>query len=154
MDETVQLWLEFANADLETASFLYEKQYPRQLEIICYHCQQAGEKAIKALYLAREIPGGIPRKHDLWFLLEQMKNTVKIPEIIYDAAEKLDPYAIVFRYPGENRVDDYRAKHATELAKAIVEWAKQIIESVAQLSELSKGEESVQADAGNQASNV
>ena len=106
------------------------------------------------MYLAREIPGGIPRKHDLWFLLEQMKNTVKIPEIIYDAAEKLDPYAIVFRYPGENRVDDYRAKHATELAKAIVEWAKQIIESVAQLSELSKGEESVQADAGNQASNV
>ena len=48
MDESIQLWLEFASADLETASFLYEKQYPRQLEIICYHCQQAGEKAIKA----------------------------------------------------------------------------------------------------------
>ena len=75
MDDNVQLWLEFANADLETADFLYEKQYPRQLEIICYHCQQAGEKAIKALYIAKEIPGGIPRKHDLWFLLEQMKNT-------------------------------------------------------------------------------
>ena len=111
MDDNVQLWLEFANADLETADFLYEKQYPRQLEIICYHCQQAGEKAIKALYIAKEIPGGIPRKHDLWFLLEQMKNIVDIPESIYDAAEKLDPYAIVFRYPGENRVDDYRAPH-------------------------------------------
>ena len=35
MDESIQLWLEFASADLETASFLYEKQYPRQLEIIC-----------------------------------------------------------------------------------------------------------------------
>ncbi len=42
MDESIQLWLDFANADLETASFLYEKQHPRQLEIICYHCQQAG----------------------------------------------------------------------------------------------------------------
>ena len=67
MDDNVQPWLEFANADLETADFLYEKQYPRQLEIICYHCQQAGEKAIKALYIAKEIPGGIPRKHDRCF---------------------------------------------------------------------------------------
>ena len=128
MDDNVQLWLEFANADLETADFLYEKQYPRQLEIICYHCQQAGEKAIKALYIAKEIPGGIPRKHDLWFLLEQMKNVVDIPESIYDAAEKLDPYAIVFRYPGENRVDDYRAKQAIGLAKAIIDWVNQNIE--------------------------
>ena len=128
MDDNVQLWLEFANADLETADFLYEKQYPRQLEIICYHCQQAGEKAIKALYIAKEIPGGIPRKHDLWFLLEQMKNVVDIPESIYDAAEKLDPYAIVFRYPGENRVDDYRAKQAIGLAKTIINWVNQNIE--------------------------
>lgn len=128
MDDNTQLWLEFANADLETASFLYDKQYPRQLEIICYHCQQAGEKAIKALYIAKDIPGGIPRKHDLWFLLEQMKNAVEIPESIYDAAEKLDPYAIVFRYPGENRVDDYRAKQAINLAKTIVKWVCQSIE--------------------------
>ena len=128
MDDNVQLWLEFAKADLETADFLYEKQYPRQLEIICYHCQQAGEKAIKALYIAKEIPGGIPRKHDLWFLLEQMKNVVDIPESIYDAAEKLDPYAIVFRYPGENRVDDYRAKQAIGLAKTIINWVNQNIE--------------------------
>ena len=128
MDDNVQLWLEFANADMETADFLYEKQYPRQLEIICYHCQQAGEKAIKAVYIAKEIPGGIPRKHDLWFLLEQMKNVVEIPESIYDAAEKLDPYAIVFRYPGENRVDDYRSKQAIGIAKAIIDWVNQNIE--------------------------
>ena len=76
MDEALPIWLEYADADLSTALFLYEKQWPRQLEIICYHCQQAGEKAVKALYLAAEIPGGIPRKHDLWFLLEQIKGKV------------------------------------------------------------------------------
>ena len=80
------------------------------------------------MYIAKEIPGGIPRKHDLWFLLEQMKNAVRIPESIYDAAEKLDPYAIVFRYPGENRVYDYRAKQAIILAKTIVDWVWQSIE--------------------------
>jgi len=55
-----------------------------------------------------------------------MKNTIRIPESIYDAAEKLDPYAIVFRYPGENRVDDYRAKQAIGLAQSIVDWVKAI----------------------------
>ena len=127
MDETIRVWLEYAEVDLKTAAFLYEKQYPRQLEIICFHCQQAGEKAIKALYLAKEIPGGIPRKHDLWFLLEQMKNMVMIPESIYDAAEKLDPYAIAFRYPGENKVEDYRAKQAIQMAEEIIQWVKQSI---------------------------
>ena len=70
----------------------------RARKIICYHCQQAGEKAVKALYLAADIPGGIPRKHDLWFLLEQIKGKVDIPETIFDAAEELDPYAIIVRY--------------------------------------------------------
>ena len=78
MDEAVAVWLEYADGDLSTAEFLYEKQWPRQLEIICYHCQQAGEKAVKALYLAANIPGGIPRKHDLWFLLEQIKGQVSV----------------------------------------------------------------------------
>ena len=67
-------WLTYAEADLGVAKHLFRTYYPKPLAIICYHCQQAGEKAIKALYLAKEIPGGIPRKHDLWFLLEQMKN--------------------------------------------------------------------------------
>ena len=57
MDENIARWLEYADADLSTAEFLYEKQWPRQLEIICYHCQQAGEKAVKALYLAANVPG-------------------------------------------------------------------------------------------------
>lgn len=124
MDEAIPIWLEYADGDLSTAQFLYEKQWPRQLEIICYHCQQAGEKAVKALYLAADIPGGIPRKHDLWFLLEQIKGKVDIPETILDAAEELDPYAIIVRYPSENRVDDYLTKKALEQAKLITDWAK------------------------------
>ncbi len=52
MDKAIPIWFEYADSDLETARFLFEKQDPPQLEIICYHCQQAGEKAVKALYLA------------------------------------------------------------------------------------------------------
>jgi len=128
MDDAIPIWLEYADGDLTTAEFLYEKQWPRQLEIICYHCQQAGEKAVKALYLAAEIPGGIPKKHDLWFLLEQIKGQVVVPESILEAAEELDPYAIIVRYPSENRVDDYLTKKALGQAKQIVEWSKTEIE--------------------------
>lgn len=128
MDDAIPIWLEYADGDLTTAEFLYEKQWPRQLEIICYHCQQACEKAVKALYLAAEIPGGIPKKHDLWFLLEQIKGQVVVPESILEAAEELDPYAIIVRYPSENRVDDYLTKKALGQAKQIVEWSKTEIE--------------------------
>ena len=37
MDDAIPIWLEYADGDLTTAEFLYEKQWPRQLEIICYH---------------------------------------------------------------------------------------------------------------------
>lgn len=131
MDDAIPIWLEYADGDLTTAEFLYEKQWPRQLEIICYHCQQAGEKAVKALYLAAEIPGGIPKKHDLWFLLEQIKGQVVVPENILEAAEELDPYAIIVRYPSENRVDDDLTKKALKQARLIVDWAKTEIEKKA-----------------------
>jgi len=129
MDENIARWLEYADADLSTAEFLYEKQWPRQLEIICYHCQQAGEKAVKALYLAANVPGGIPCKHDLWFLLQQIQEKIKIPENIWDAAEELDPYGIIVRYPSENRVEDYMAKKALEQSGLIVQWVKKEIKN-------------------------
>lgn len=128
MDEAISIWVEYAVGDLTTAEFLYDKQWPRQLEIICYHCQQAGEKAVKALYLAAGIPGGIPRKHDLWFLLEQIKGQVEVPESIMDVAEELDPYAIIVRHPSENRVDDYLTQRALKQARQIVDWSKLEIE--------------------------
>ena len=42
--ESFSEWLRYANMDLDAAKFLFENQYPKPLEIICYHCQQAAEK--------------------------------------------------------------------------------------------------------------
>ena len=127
MDEIIAAWLAYADADYMTAAFLYEKQHPRQLEIICYHCQQAAEKAIKALYLALGIPGGIPRKHDLAFLLQQLSAMVVVPQRIENAAMRLDPYAIIVRYPGDDRVDEFLTKNALEQAKEVLDWVKKQI---------------------------
>ena len=49
------MWIEFAKTDLGVAKHLDEQYYPKPLEIICYHCQQAAEKAIKAIiYVGRK----------------------------------------------------------------------------------------------------
>ena len=87
MNADILRWLEYADADLDVASFLFENRYPQPLEIICFHCQQAAEKAIKAVYLWAEVPGGIPRKHDLAFLLEQLTGRLSIEERYFDCAE-------------------------------------------------------------------
>lgn len=40
-------WTAFEEADLEVAVHLTKTFRPKPLEIICFHCQQASEKAVK-----------------------------------------------------------------------------------------------------------
>ena len=47
MNQETKQWLDMADMDLGVAKYLMENYYPKPLEIICYHCQQAAEKAIK-----------------------------------------------------------------------------------------------------------
>ena len=41
-------WMKYAVADFTAATHL-TSHHPVQLEIVCYHSQQAGEKALKAI---------------------------------------------------------------------------------------------------------
>ena len=123
----VQEWLDYAWTDYDVAVFLYENRHPQPLEIICYHCQQAAEKAIKALYIALDIPGGVPRKHDLSFLLNQIQGKVSVSKELRQHADSLSVYGIAARYPAEIPVDDGRTKLAILAAKYIMDWAKENI---------------------------
>lgn len=128
MAPDVQSWIAFAETDLGVAKHLAATYYPKPLEIICYHCQQAAEKAIKALYLALQIPGGLPRKHDLSFLLNQMRDSVPIPPEIRQYADRLNVYGVIVRYPAEISIDEQRTALAIQFAGAIVCWAKACLE--------------------------
>ena len=123
----IQEWLDYAWTDYDVALFLYENRRPQPLEIICYHCQQSAEKAIKALYIMLELPGGIPRKHDLSFLLNQMQARISIPKEIRQCADMLNVYGIAARYPTEIPVDGSRTILAVRAAKSIFDWAKEQI---------------------------
>ncbi len=69
-EEDVKEWLRFANMDLNTAKHLFETMYPKPYEIICYHCQQAAEKFIKAIFVLTQKE--IVKTHDLVVLAKSL----------------------------------------------------------------------------------
>ena len=127
MENEAKLWMQFAETNLGTAKHLMDTYYPKPLEIICYHSQQAAEMAIKALIIYHGAQGGLPKKHNLSFLLEQMKNMVNIPEEYYDYADILTPYGVSARYPNELFLEEQDAEEALVLSEKILVWVKGLI---------------------------
>lgn len=125
MNKEAGEWFNFARQDLSVAQHLYDTFYPKPLEIICYHCQQSAEKAIKALIVNKGSQGGLPRSHDISFLLEQISKMYVIPEKFYDYGDTLSPYGVASRYPHELFLEERNAEQALHFSKEIVEWVKQ-----------------------------
>ena len=75
--------------------------------------------------------GGIPKKHDIFLLLNQIKNIVDIDEKFYDYADILSPYGVAMRYPNELQIDENHAARAIELANYFTSWANGYIIGVA-----------------------
>ena len=123
-------WMSFSENDYKVAQHLYEAFYPMPCEIICYHCQQASEKAIKAVYIGYGLPGGIPKKHDLSFLLNQLRNHVPVSDELLEYADELTPYGVTVRYPSEIRIDERDTKEALKHTKAIMDWASTSIQAL------------------------
>ena len=121
-------WLSYAEADLGVAEHLNKTYHPKPLEIICFHCQQAAEKAVKSVIVLNGSQGGIPKKHDLFLLLNQIKNMVSIEEKYYDYADILAPYGVAMRYPSELFLEDRHAEKAIQIASEFVEWSKLILD--------------------------
>ncbi len=120
-------WLSYAKDDLGVAKHLFETYYPQPLSIICYHSQQAAEKAVKSIIVLHGSQGGMPKKHDIFLLLNQIKNMVNIDEKFYDYADILSPYGVAMRYPNELELEIRHAKKATEMAEEFVDWAEVVI---------------------------
>jgi HEPN domain-containing protein len=88
-------WFRFAEDDLEAAKYLMGMT-ARKLEIICYHCQQCAEKAIKSLYALKDME--IPRTHDLRILASSPQFLHYFSDLNAVLA-MLQPFAVVVRYP-------------------------------------------------------
>ncbi|KKR34097.1 MAG: HEPN domain protein [Candidatus Gottesmanbacteria bacterium GW2011_GWC2_39_8] len=88
-------WLSFAEYDLKTAKWNFEGKIYTS---VCYVCQQAAEKALKALILYFGITP--PKIHSLDRLISLIRNKTDISEI-ETHCRNLDKYYITTRYPGQ-----------------------------------------------------
>lgn len=90
---------------------------------MCFHAQQAAEKAIKALLIRHGVQ--FPYVHDLAALLTLLeKATGDLPEAIRQA-EWLTRFAVQTRYPGTAPpVRDKEYREALKLAGEVVRWAE------------------------------
>ena len=90
---------------------------------MCFHAQQAAEKAIKGLLIWHGIQ--FPYVHDLAALLTLLeKATGDLPESIRQA-DRLTRFAVQTRYPGTGApVSQEKYREATKLAEGVVRWAE------------------------------
>jgi HEPN domain-containing protein len=121
MPGSPQDWLARAKSDLILARLpLPEGAF---YEDLCFHAQQAAEKAIKAVY---QFHGLIFRyTHDLEELLAGLKQKgLVLPQKI-DESIILTSFAWEARYPGLNEpVSEEEHSKAVEHAEAVVAWAE------------------------------
>lgn len=116
-------WLRHAYSDLALANTLPLPQI--LLDQLCFHAQQAAEKALKAVLIAHGIP--VPRTHNLRTLFDLLPADVPAPPHIQEAAG-LSDYAVASRYPGVSEpVEAEEYREAVDLAEVVVYWAEQVL---------------------------
>ena len=116
-------WLRIARSDLALAT----AQPPAGvlLECLCFHAQQAAEKALKALLISRN--AAFPKTHSLRMLLDLAGQFSPVPAEVERAAILTD-YAVTGRYPGDfEPVEEGEYREAVRLAEQVVAWVERMI---------------------------
>ncbi len=118
-------WLRYAESDLEIARITQSSRI--LLEGLCFHAQQAAEKALKAVLISQAIP--FPRTHNITILIDLLPQNISLPSEV-EAAALLTDYAVLTRYPGNlEPITEEEYHEAVRLAEGVVDWAKTLIQS-------------------------
>ena len=120
-------WIKKANDDLIVAHHVFENIHPKQLDICCYHCQQASEKALKAVLIFHEAVDEIPYTHNLKLLLSDCLPLHESFEALNKDCAALTPYATQTRYPGNKEITEKETAAALQKAERIVNFCACLI---------------------------
>lgn len=120
--ELARQWLAKAQNDLLNAdNNLNAEQVP--LDTVCFHCQQAAEKMLKAFLVGNGHP--YPFTHDLLLLLQHVLPIHANVESLRDGLSLLMPYAVEIRYPDDafapTEGDAWEARQA---AAEVLAWLR------------------------------
>lgn len=122
-------WMIKAWRDLETARRAAVGD-PPFYDVAVYHCQQAGEKAVKAFLVHHDKP--FEKTHDIEVLVDLAGEIDPNFRALADAADLLTPYATRFRYPNATFAIEPQPSEYDEAllhAKAIYEFVQKLIPS-------------------------
>ncbi len=120
LNEIAKQWFQKAKNDLLNAdNNFHSEKIP--YDTVCFHCQQAAEKLLKAFLINNN--NEIPYTHDLLLLLEHILKIDNSAEELRDYLIILIPYAVEIRYPDDwfmpSPEDALEARNAT--AK-VIKW--------------------------------
>lgn len=116
-------WMDFAGTDLRMAKEGLKHGY--RLEPLCFHAQQAVEKAFKAILLGRRI--AFPKIHDLDKLMDLLPPDL-VPPPGVKASALLTKYSEAGRYPhGFEDVTEEDYHHAIKLAQTVFDWVEKVL---------------------------
>lgn len=119
-------WLRHARSDLALASAVGPVG-DILAETLCFHAQQAAEKALKAVLVHVGIE--FPRTHSLRLLVDLLPRAIRIDPVL-ESVVGLTDYAVTTRYPGETEpVDQAELEESIRLAQAVVRWAESQVRS-------------------------
>jgi HEPN domain-containing protein len=120
--EHARRWIEKARSDLLNAdNNLAARKVP--YDTVCFHCQQAAEKLLKAFLVARGRE--YPITHNLFVILEEILEYDSSAESLREALALLNPYSVEVRYPGDAWMptpDD--ATEARQAAQEVFDWVQ------------------------------
>jgi HEPN domain-containing protein len=90
-------WVQFAAEDLAAAKTIHaDRHLPHRL--VCFHCQQSIENALKGLLVRLNID--FPKTHDLNLLRRLLPEGSPVKQAFPDFS-RLNVFAVETRYPGD-----------------------------------------------------
>ncbi|MFQ5680801.1 MAG: HEPN domain-containing protein [Candidatus Omnitrophota bacterium] len=120
-NELIKEWLKKGEKDLLTAT--HELSFGKEAvtENVCFHCQQAVEKFIKAYMMFLDIE--VAKTHEIGELITKcQEKDAEIAEF-KEIADRLTDYAVEVRYPEMPEVPALEeAREAVKVAKSIREF--------------------------------
>lgn len=109
-------WIGKAEHDYLAATDLARRRKLPLHDMVCFHCQQAAEKYLKAAL--EESSVHFPKTHDLESLLALLVPAQPFMAALTPATRRLSPFGVLIRYPG-NDATKAQAKRAMVDCKAI-----------------------------------
>ncbi len=122
MRKEIKNWSDQANDDFDSAKFNFNG---KKFYVAAFLCQQAVEKALKALFLY-EKKGEVPQSHSLIYLA----TNTSVPKSFYSFLKELTPKFIDTRYPDASvdlpsRIyDEENTKRILDKTKDVLAWIK------------------------------